>query len=41
LQEVTIDESGRCLAVHINSTGTCGKVFLAVGVAMPPTIREL
>ncbi len=41
LQEVTIDENGRRLAVRTSSTGTCGKVFQAVGVAMPPTIREL
>jgi hypothetical protein len=41
LQEVTIDENGRRLAVRTSSSGICGKVFQAVGVAMPPTIREL
>jgi hypothetical protein len=35
-----IEENGRSLAVRSECLGTCGKVFKAVGVAIPPTIRE-
>jgi len=41
LQEVKITENGRSLAIRTESLGTCGKVFKAVGVAIPPTIREI
>lgn len=41
LQEVTICESGKKLAIRTQCLGSCGKVFQAVGVAIPPTIREL
>jgi len=41
LQEVVIEESGIKLAVRTECQGTCGKVFLATGVAVPPTIRFL
>jgi len=41
LSEVTIEESGKRLAVRSRSEGICGKVFQSVGVAMPATIREL
>jgi transposase len=41
LQEVTVEESGRSLAVRTACVGNCGKVFQAVGVALPPTIREI
>lgn len=41
LQEVTLEESGRSLVVRTACQGTCGKIFQAVGVAIPPTIREL
>ena len=41
LQEVKISENGKSLAIRTESIGTCGKVFKAVGVAVPPTIREL
>jgi transposase len=41
LQEVVIEESGIKLAVRTECQGTCGKVFQATGVAMPPTIRFL
>ena len=40
LQEVTVQESGRSLVVRTACIGNCGKVFQAVGVALPPTIRE-
>jgi transposase len=41
LQEVTIDDRGRSLVIRTECQGTCGKVFQAVGVAVPPTIREI
>ena len=40
LQEITIDDNGKKLAIRSQCLGTCGKVFQAVGVAIPPTIRE-
>jgi hypothetical protein len=41
LQEVVIEDNGRSLALRTECAGTCGKVFQAVGVAIPPTIREI
>jgi hypothetical protein len=41
LQEVEVEDSGKALALRTECLGACGKVFQAVGVAIPPTIREL
>jgi hypothetical protein len=41
LQETHIEENGNRLAVRSKAEGVCGKVFQAVGVAMPPTIRQI
>jgi hypothetical protein len=41
LQEVVIEENGKTLAIRSQCQGVCGNVFKAVGVAVPPTIREL
>jgi transposase len=41
LRETILDEAGKRLAVRSQCLGTCGKVFQSVGVAVPPTIREL
>jgi len=41
LQEITLEENGRRLAIRTQCQGTCGRVFQAVGVAIPPTIRQL
>ena len=41
LQEVTIEEQNKTLAVRTECLGTCGKIFQSVGVAIPPTIREV
>jgi len=41
LQETVIEENAKRLAIRSQCEGTCGKVFQAVGVALPPTIREL
>jgi transposase len=41
LQELTIQDRGKTLAIRSECLGTCGKVCQAVGVAIPPTIREV
>ena len=41
LQEITIEDRGKTLAIRSECLGTCGKVFQAVGVAIPSTIREV
>lgn len=41
LQQVLIEDNGKSLAIRTECLGTCGKVFQAVGVALPPTIRQL
>jgi transposase len=41
LQEVEIKDNEKALALRTECLGTCGKLFQAVGVAIPPTIREL
>jgi hypothetical protein len=41
LQETIIEDNGKRLAVRSQCLGTCGKVFQSVGVAIPPTIREI
>jgi transposase len=41
LQETVIEDNGKRLAIRSQCLGTCGKTFQAVGVAVPPTIREM
>lgn len=41
LTETVIEEEGKRFAVRSQCRGVCGKVFQAVGVAIPPTIREI
>jgi transposase len=41
LQEITLTDQGQQFAIRTECLGTCGKVFQSVGVAIPPTIREL
>lgn len=41
LQTVTIEEGGQHFAIRTACRGNCGKIFQAVGVALPPTIREI
>jgi len=41
LQEIIIEENGKSLKIRSEAKGICGKVFQAVGIALPPTIREL
>jgi transposase len=41
LQQVTIEEHGNRFAIRSECKGHCGKIFQAVKVALPPTIREI
>ena len=41
LQQITVEETGKRLAIRSQCKGVCGKVFQSVGVAMPPTIKEV
>jgi transposase len=41
LQDVLIEDNGRSLLVRTTCAGSCGKLFQAVGVALPPTVREM
>lgn len=39
LQETRIENNGKTLYIRSRTLGSCGKVFQAVGVALPPTLR--
>ncbi len=41
LQAVTITENEKSFTIRSECQGCSGKVFQAVGVAIPPTIREV
>jgi transposase len=41
LQRVTIEEDDKRFSIRSECKGVCGKVFQAVGVAIPPTIKEI
>ncbi len=41
LHETTIEDNGKTLAIRSECERTCGKIFKAVGVALPPTIRAI
>ena len=41
LQRVTIKENGQRMAIRSECKGVCSKVFQAVKVALPPTIKQL
>ena len=41
LQEVEIEQDQKRFVLRTQTQGTCGKVFQAVGVALPPTLRQL
>lgn len=40
LQQILIEENGKRLSIRSQCKGHCGKIFQAVGVAVPPTIQE-
>ena len=41
LQEIVIEENGKRLAIRSQCLGSCGKLFQAMRLALPPTIREI
>lgn len=41
LTTTVIEEDGKSFAVRSQCQGICGKIFQSVGVAIPPTIREI
>lgn len=41
LQEVEVEHQQKRFVLRSQTKGTCGKVFQAVGVALPPTVRQL
>ena len=41
LQQVTLEEDAKRFAIRSECKGHCGKIFQAVKVALPPTIREV
>ena len=41
LQEVIIEQSGNKIALRTQASGDCHKVFKAIGMAMPPTIKKI
>lgn len=41
LTEVDVVQDNKCFVLRSNVHGVCGKVFGAVGVTMPPTIRQV
>ena len=41
LQEITLEQDGKRFLLRTPTTGVAGKLFQAVGVALPPNVREL
>jgi transposase len=40
LQDICLEDHGKSLTIRSECLGVCGKIFQAVGVALPATIRE-
>ena len=40
LEEVEVVQDAKCFVIRPQARGTCGAVFQAVGVALPPTVRQ-
>jgi len=40
LQETRVEHQGKTFFLRAETTGSCGKVFQAAGVALPPTLRS-
>ena len=40
LQMVEIEQNGKRFLLRSEVQGTCGKVFRAAGVAVPPTVQQ-
>ncbi|MBF0278849.1 MAG: hypothetical protein HQM13_13695 [SAR324 cluster bacterium] len=41
LQETEVTQNNKRFLLRSEVNGTCGKVFQAAGVAIPPTIRQI
>jgi transposase len=41
LQSVEVEQDGKRFQLRSEAHGTCGKVFQAVGVALPPTVQQV
>ncbi|MEA2014778.1 MAG: IS1634 family transposase [Thermodesulfobacteriota bacterium] len=41
LQEIVVEDNDKTLAIRSECKGVCGKVLQSVGIAIPPTIREM
>jgi len=41
LQEVIIEQSGKKIALQTQASGDCHKIFKAIGMAMPQTIKKI
>ena len=41
LQMVEVEQDGKRFLLRTEAQGTCGKVFQAVGVAVPPTVQQV
>lgn len=41
LQVVEVEQDGKRFLLRSEAQGSCGKVFQAVGVALPPTVRQV
>ena len=41
LQEIIIEQSGNKIALRTQASGDYHKVFKAIGMAMPPTIKKI
>ena len=41
LQDTVVEQQGKRFVLRSEARGTCGAVFQAVGVALPPTVRQI
>src|SRR5262249_34322313 len=41
LQTVEVEQDGKRFLLRTEAQGSCGKVFQAVGVALPPTVQQV
>src|ERR687894_1131289 len=41
LQQVEVEQDGKRFLLRSETQGTCGQVFQAVGVALPPTVQQV
>ena len=41
LQEIELEQDGKRFLLRTPTTGVAGKLFQAVGVALPPNLQEL